>query len=105
MTVERFLEILSEVLRHSLFRIFLHLVVDGSIDAEAVPVKVIPGAVGLGVLVQPAVECVVCPEKRVYHVVFILSIRRALRLLCIHRTAEHVPEIRAYAGVVVLDLI
>ena len=58
-------EILPEVslkvphpLMDSLFGIFLHLVVDGRVDPQAIPVKVVRSPVRLLVLLQPAVEVI-----------------------------------------------
>ena len=93
------------MLSHSLFRIFLHFIVDGGIDSQAVFVEVVGRAVRLRVFVEPAIERVIRPLERVHHIVLILGVRGTFRLLCVHRAAEHVPEIWSQAGIVVLYLI
>ena len=93
------------MLCHSLFRIFLHIIVYGGIYLESVSVQIIFRSVCLGVLVEPAVKSVVGPLERVHHIVLILGIRRPFRLLGVHGTSQHVPEIRADSCIVVLHLI
>ena len=78
--------------------IALHLVIDGGIDAEAVLVQVVLGAVALGILVEPAVEGVVGPEKGVGLVILHDGIGRFPGLFRAHDAAEHIPEIGAHAG-------
>ena len=104
LAVECFLEIASHVLGHSLLGVLLHLVVDGGIDAQAVPVEVVGGAVALLVLVQPAVDRVVVPAERIVREVLRELVVRALGTRGLHVAAEHVAEIGRVAGVVVLHL-
>ena len=95
---EGLLEVFSEMFGNGFLRITLHLVVDGGIDAKAVLVKVVLGAVALEILVEPTVEGVVGPQERIGLVVFDDGIGRFLGLLRAHDAAEHIPEIRAHAG-------
>ena len=74
MAVEGLLKILAKMLCHSFFRILLHLVVDCRIDSQTILVKIVFRTVRLGILVQPAVKSIVCPEKRVNHIVLILVV-------------------------------
>ena len=69
--VEGLLEVFPKVLSDSLFRVTLHLYINCGIDAEAVAVKIVRGAVALGVLVEPAVERVVRPQEGVHLIVFL----------------------------------
>ena len=75
----------------------LHLEIDGGIDAEAVAVKVIPAAVVLAGLVDPAIEGIVGPEERICTEILPGVVRGTPGLLGIHGTAEHVPEIGSHA--------
>ena len=93
------------MLRDSFFRIFLHLVVQRGIDSKAVLVQIVFGTVRLYVLVKPAVERVVRPQKRIRSIVFPICIFGTHRLISIHHTAEHVAEIRSQTGIMVLNLI
>ena len=93
------------MLCHSLFGIFLHLVVYGRVDPEAVPVKVVLASVRLAVLLEPAVEAVVRPEQRVGGEILRVLVLGTFRGLRVHVAAEHLPEVRGVAGVVVLDLV
>ena len=63
LAVEGLLEVLAKMLCHSLFRISLHIGVDGGIDAETVAVKVIFGPVSLAVLFEPSVQTVIFPPQ------------------------------------------
>ena len=85
------------MLGHRLLGVFLHLVIDGRVDAEAVLVQVVRGSVPLHVLVQPAEERVFGPEEGVRPVIVVGRILLPLRLFRGHRPAEHVPEIGADA--------
>ena len=93
------------MLLHGLFGVFLHPRVERGVDAQAVAVEVVLRAVGLAVLVEPAVERIVAPGQGVGAVVFHLRIVGAFGLGGVHELAEHVAEIRAVAGVVVLLLV
>ena len=88
-----------------LFGVSLHLVVDGRIDLEAVLVQVVRLSVGLGVLVEPAVEVVRRPKQGVGGEILAELIVRATRLLGVHHPPQHVPEIGAVTGIVVLHLV
>ena len=105
MTIKSLLKVFSKMFGHCLFRIFLHLVIDGSIDTETVPVQIIFGTISLGVLVQPAIKCIIRPKKRVHNIILVLVVRRTFRFLGIHCTTEHISEIRADTGIVILNLI
>ena len=93
------------MLGHRLFGVLLHLEIDGRIDAQAVPVQVVGGAVGFGVLVQPAVQVVRLPEQGVPAEILPVHIVAAAGLVGIHRPAQHVAEIRGQTGIVVLYLV
>ena len=99
------LQFAAQVLGHRLLRITLHAGVEGRVDAEAVLVQAVAGAVGLEILVEPAVERIVGPEGGIHRIVFILTVRGTVRLFGAHRAAEHVAEVGAQAGVVVLLLV
>ena len=91
--------------RHGLFGIFLHLVIDGRVDPQAVLVEVIMGTVGLGVLFDPSVELVVGPGEGVCREILTDLVVGTVGLLGGHHALDHVPEIGSPTGVVVLDLI
>ena len=95
---EGLLEVLAQVLDDRLLGVALHLVVDGGIDAEAVPVQVIRRTVALEVLVQPAIQGVVGPGKGVHAEVLHGGVGLAPGTLGGHGPTEHVPEIRTHAG-------
>ena len=95
---EGLLQVLAQVLDDRLLGVALHLVVDGGIDAEAVLVQVIRRTVALEVLVQPAVQRVVGPGEGVHAEVLHGGVGLAPGALGGHRPAQHVPEVRAYAG-------
>ena len=103
-TEESWLEILSEMLGNGLFRIALHVLVDGRINPQAVAIEVILRAVGLAVLVQPAVNSIGLPTERVGGIVLRIVIVTALWLTGLHCTDEHILEIRAETRVVVHHL-
>ena len=102
---EGFLQVFAQMLRHSFFRILLHLVIDGGINAESVLVQVVTASVRLEMLVEPAVQFIVRPLQGIHPVIFILGVRLALGLFGVHNAAKHIAEIGALAGIVVLHLI
>ena len=95
----------ADPLGDSLLGIFLHLVVDGRVDPQTVPVKVILASVSLLVLLKPAIQVVRGPGKRVGGIVLDHRIVGLARLSGVHHAANHIPEIRGQTGVVVLHLI
>ena len=99
------LEFAAQVLRHRLFGVALHPGIEGRIDAEAVLVQVVSGPVGLEVLVEPAVERVVLPEGGIHGIILVLMVGGTVRLLGVHRAAEHIAEVGTQAGIVVLLLV
>ena len=96
------LEVASQLFGHGLFRILLHLVVDGGVYAQAVLIKVVTVAVWFLVLVEPAVEVVGLPGKGVCRKVLREGVVAAFWLLGVHYAAYHIPEVRGETGVVVL---
>ena len=95
---EGLLQVLAQMFGDGFLGIALHLIIDGGVDAQAVPVQVVLRAVALGVLVQPAVQRVVGPQEGIYPVVFRCGVGRTLGLAGRHGAAQHIPEIGADAG-------
>ena len=62
------------MLGNRLLRIFLHLIINSGIDTKSILVKIVLRTVSLGVLVQPSIERIVSPLKRVHNIILILSI-------------------------------
>ena len=91
--------------RHGFLRILLHLVIDGGVYAQAVPVEVVLRAVGLLVLVEPAVNRVLAPAQGIRTVVLIVLVIGPLRLGRRHIATKHIPEVRGASGIVILHLI
>ena len=100
---ERWLERLAHVLAHGLLGIGLHALVDGGVDFQSVAVDVVVRAIGLGVLVAPAVEWVAHPGGRVVHVGLAvpLGVVLLLGLLGHHHAAQLLAEVGRQAVVVV----
>ena len=92
------------MLGNCLLGVFLHLIINSGMDAEAVAAKIIAAAVGLEILVEPAVKVVVGPAEGVADIILVIGIARLLGLFCAHIAAKHILKIRCQAGVVVLRL-
>ena len=78
--VETLLKVAAKVFRHGFLRILLHLVIDGGVYAQAVPVEVVLRAVGLLVLVEPSVNRVIAPAQGIRAVVLVVLVIGPLRL-------------------------
>ena len=91
------------VLLHCLFGVALHHGIDRRIDLQSIGVDIIGGAIGLAILVAPAIERVRLPLNAVVSELSILprSIVTSVGFIRHHDLAQMLTEVGSYALLVV----